>query len=424
MPTQRFSAEERGRMLSVYLRPWVLHRWYASPHVPHIADLDVCVSATLQKRRMSTKTGSALARDFGSAWQDYRSGHVVSEHAARTIRNFLATQLTESAEADAAEEEDAKRVPWEQVDTSWVSLQEIRHIIGENVALQSLSTPDTPVGKRNSWEHRVARQNADIDKWWAPPAMPSSATGSASASSTMKLNTEGSVPADLTSLPQASKSTSASSKDVRDVQARAAMLYRSCSSTAADEWLLSLTTAGSSAIVPSVEQRLVLQDVIDRCFAEREEEEKDEIRSEPLRLFLHGVPGAGKSKLLEWIRTFFETVLGWTHGVEFVYLASQHTMAALIGGFTIHSFGNVKFRKPDGALANNRAGKPKDMSAQFLKYERLRWLFIDECSTASAENQAEMEHNIRKSTRLENTWATGLRTEDGKLVKKHASGVA
>ena len=71
---------------------------------------------------------------------------------------------------------------------------------------------------------------------------------------------------------------------------------------------------------------------MDRCFEERVDEEEDlEIRSEPLRLFLHGVPGAGKSKLLEWIRMFFEEVLGWTHGVEFVYLASQHTMTALIG---------------------------------------------------------------------------------------------
>ena len=47
MPTQRFSAEEPGRMLSVYLRPWVLHRSYASPHVPHIADMDISVSAWL-----------------------------------------------------------------------------------------------------------------------------------------------------------------------------------------------------------------------------------------------------------------------------------------------------------------------------------------------------------------------------------------
>ena len=87
-----------------------------------------------------------------------------------------------------------------------------------------------------------------------------------------------------------------------------------------------------------------------RCFEERVDEEEDvEIRSEPLRLFLHGVPGAGKSKLLEWIRMFFEEVLGWTHGVEFVHVASQHTMTALIGGVTIHSFGNVKFRKKEGS---------------------------------------------------------------------------
>ena len=62
MLTRRFSAEERGRMLSVYLRPWVLHRKYAAPHVTHIADLDIFVSDLLQaerllrKRRMSMKT--------------------------------------------------------------------------------------------------------------------------------------------------------------------------------------------------------------------------------------------------------------------------------------------------------------------------------------------------------------------------------
>ena len=139
MPTQRFSAEERGRMLSVYLRPWVLHRKYASPHVPHIADLDICVSAwllqeeRLRKSRMSSKTCSVIGvgRNFATAWRDYRTEHVVSQHAARTIRNFLATQLAESAEADVEEDEDAKRAPWEHVDTSWVSLQEIRKIVGQ-----------------------------------------------------------------------------------------------------------------------------------------------------------------------------------------------------------------------------------------------------------------------------------------------------
>ena len=90
-----------------------------------------------------------------------------------------------------------------------------------------------------------------------------------------------------------------------------------------------------------------------------------------------------------------------------MYLASQHTMAALIGGFAIHSFDNVKFRQKDGSLANVRKEKSKDMNAKFLKYERLRWVFIDDYSTASLEIQAEMEHNIRTSTRAENTWAMG-----------------
>ena len=53
---------------------------------------------------------------------------------------------------------------------------------------------------------------------------------------------------------------------------------------------------------------------------------------------------------------FFEEVCGWTHGVEFVSLASQHTMTALIGGFTIHSFGNVRYRQKDGSLANAHKG--------------------------------------------------------------------
>ena len=85
-------------MLSVYLRPWVLHRKHASPHVPHIADLDICVSDLLQaervlrQRRMSVKTHvPGVGRNFATAWQQYRSAHVVSQHAARTIRNFLAT---------------------------------------------------------------------------------------------------------------------------------------------------------------------------------------------------------------------------------------------------------------------------------------------------------------------------------------------
>jgi hypothetical protein len=58
---------------------------------------------------------------------------------------------------------------------------------------------------------------------------------------------------------------------------------------------------------------------------------------------VHGLPGAGKSEVIKWARSFFEKVLGWRHGREFVCIASMNTMAALIGGMTIHGFGGVPF---------------------------------------------------------------------------------
>ena len=50
-----------------------------------------------------------------------------------------------------------------------------------------------------------------------------------------------------------------------------------------------------------------LQAVIDRCRSEMLEEQKEAPhRSEPLRALLHGVPGAGKSETLHWLRQYFE----------------------------------------------------------------------------------------------------------------------
>ena len=69
---------------------------------------------------------------------------------------------------------------------------------------------------------------------------------------------------------------------------------------------------------------------------------------EPLRMLIQGLPGAGKSQVIAWIRKLFEEVLGWRHGREFVCLASMNTMAALIGGFTIHAWGDVPVNDQSG----------------------------------------------------------------------------
>ena len=52
--------QERGRLLNVYFRPWVLQESQASAHVPHIANLDFKISDVLNqshgRRRMRCKT--------------------------------------------------------------------------------------------------------------------------------------------------------------------------------------------------------------------------------------------------------------------------------------------------------------------------------------------------------------------------------
>ena len=164
--------------------------------------------------------------------------------------------------------------------------------------------------------------------------------------------------------------------------------------------------------MPSREQQRVLDQVVRRCLEESHDEQMDiPIRSEPLRFVMHGVPGAGKTRTLKWVRQFFEEVCGFTHGKEFVFLAGFNTMAALLGGYTLHSFGEVPFYKKDGSKANVRKrDDATDMSKKFLKYERLRWIIIDECSVSDLSHQGHLEHSLRRSTRETHSWA--LR-EDG-----------
>ena len=88
-----------------------------------------------------------------------------------------------------------------------------------------------------------------------------------------------------------------------------------------------------------------------------EEAEDILFRSEPLLSLLHGVPGAGKSEVLYWIRDFFEEVCLWIHGKEVAYLTSQNSMAALINGCTFHFFMGVPFMITDGVVVNRAQQK-------------------------------------------------------------------
>ena len=139
---------------------------------------------------------------------------------------------------------------------------------------------------------------------------------------------------------------------------------------------------------------------MERCLLEMHAEAEDILfRSEPLRSLLHGVPGAGKSGVLYWLRDFFEEVCLWIHGKEFVYLASQNSMAALIDGCTFHSFMGVPFMTTDGVVVN-RARQKNEHGTPFKITKKKEGVELSEVESSQTK-QNEAEQNKTKQNRTE-----------------------
>ena len=73
MPDAAPTAEEKAKLFSVYMRPWVLEREHATSAVPHISDLNKCDDVSLgdsafQKKRLFKKTPCPSVRSFARAW--------------------------------------------------------------------------------------------------------------------------------------------------------------------------------------------------------------------------------------------------------------------------------------------------------------------------------------------------------------------
>ena len=81
-------------------------------------------------------------------------------------------------------------------------------------------------------------------------------------------------------------------------------------------------------------------------------------------------------------------------------------MAALINGVTIHSYHGIQHRTKDGTAVTARKDNKKDMSKDFVRYQSLRFMFIDEFSTASLEILAEVNYKTRTYIRKDGTWST------------------
>ena len=79
----------------------------------------------------------------------------------------------------------------------------------------------------------------------------------------------------------------------------------------------------SQAESPNQEQRAFLLHFVDRLKLEIVEQQFHHVSTtceEPLLDVVHGFPGTGKSRVIQWMRELLEKGLGWEHGVQFVCL--------------------------------------------------------------------------------------------------------
>lgn len=126
-----------------------------------------------------------------------------------------------------------------------------------------------------------------------------------------------------------------------------------------------------------------------------------ETNDEPVFDLIHGLPGAGKSKVIAWICELFTEILRWTHGNQFVCLAFQNTMAANIGGSTIHRWAEISFEAEGG---KGRSSKPRDIGVLFTRCQNMRWILIDEISMVSAELLSELQRRVCQAVRPMGTY--------------------
>ena len=182
-------------------------------------------------------------------------------------------------------------------------------------------------------------------------------------------------------------------------------MRRSPAAAALDEWLEQQRaptpwTPEAEGLTPS--QAKFLETVIQRLKTEmREDSAPNPPASEPMRHFLLGRPGTGKSFALLKLRELFETVMGYEAGVHFQFVAFQNVMANLIAGDTVHHALNLVLNyggsKGRGKQKKN-GGTPAQRAAQ-QRCLMCRWLIIDEVSMVSAQLLAQTDRRLRELVR-------------------------
>ena len=388
LPDRQPNQEEKKKLLSLYLRPWVLDDSYASIEVPHLSDLDVTRAEHHFReapKRRRIKGPAFPRRSYASSWTEYVRGNVVSQHAARIITQFQAACCGRSKTRDdvepTAETSGSNFVP----QGNDVPLARV-HAVLDGLAQNKPNRHDEGAAEDDDCQKpsSVVQDSLQLaSKLWEgsrTTPWPDEIQGKSMERSSFATGF-GTAENPTRNGP---KNAAQPTKKAKIRESKMGQAHLKLTPVAVEAWW---TKVRGQKELPTEEHEAFLQTVITRCFQEAAEEQSGTATatetSEPFLGCLLGIPGAGKSTCLRLVRDFFETCLGWEMGVQFVYLATQNTMAALIGGFTVHSWATIPVNSSDAIEKINSKACAGEVDELFAKVQCLRWIFVDECSTLS-----------------------------------------
>ena len=110
------------------------------------------------------------------------------------------------------------------------------------------------------------------------------------------------------------------------------------------------------------------------------EEDIKDFSPKPMFHLLHGLPGAGKSQVLQWLQSYWQTVWQFESGIHFAFVAYSNSMADNINGFTMHSFFNLPWKTADGTVVNT--SDEKSWTKLLTRMSLLKFVVIDEVEAA------------------------------------------
>ena len=337
----------------------------------------------------------------------------MSRHAARIITQFMAACCGTSKRRDDDEdvpEEGQNRMA--DVPDNQLPLSRVHAILDRMSAAESRATKPQRRTDTNGKEEK----NEEDDFEEASRALKQSESVSNAMQMTARLwsrttqawpdeapETRSSCISGGTTNQRAEKKRRISSKKSLRPKKVQSIAYMAWKETDVQQWLQQLEQEEHP---PNQMQREFLNCIVNRCrmeFSQFKKAESQRMSSrdiyddEPLRCCLLGIPGAGKSTCSNYMRRFFETCLKWEDGVQFQFLASQNTMAALIGGQTLHTWGQIPINATDAAAKVQTKASDGDVDVLFLNALGMRWLVIDEISTASLTVLGLLDSYLRRA---------------------------